>query len=168
MVICWERAELLVNLSHVVSWVRCGIWLNRFLIFAFFLPFLSQIHVINAIYISCNFMHGHSILTLCILENPKGILWQTGKSLGWNAATCGISSGPALFAKINTIFAKINTILMDWNAYLFENFYMWTLKIYNGQSHPYCTYLFGYSCCCNSCISYSRVNSLFKKSYIIV
>ena len=47
---CWERANLLallyamfswvLLLSHVVSLVRCGTWLYRFLIFAFFLTLL--------------------------------------------------------------------------------------------------------------------------------
>ena len=50
VVTCWERADLLallyvlscvLSLSHVVSWVRCGTWLYRFLIFAFFLTLLS-------------------------------------------------------------------------------------------------------------------------------
>ena len=31
-----------LSLSHVVSWVRCGTWLYRFLIFAFFLTFTNQ------------------------------------------------------------------------------------------------------------------------------
>ena len=30
-----------LSLSHVVSWVRCGIWLYRFLIFAAFLAFFN-------------------------------------------------------------------------------------------------------------------------------
>ena len=44
---CWERADLLaivgdgffvlLLLFHVVSWVSCGYWLYRFLIFASFL-----------------------------------------------------------------------------------------------------------------------------------
>ena len=47
VVSCWERANLLallyvtffvfLSLSHVVSWVRCGTWLYRFLIFALLL-----------------------------------------------------------------------------------------------------------------------------------
>ena len=44
---CWERIDLLalvcelrfLSLCHVVSWVRCGTWLYRFLIFATFLTF---------------------------------------------------------------------------------------------------------------------------------
>ena len=43
---CWEKADLLaltcdvklcLSLSHAVSWVRCGTWLHRFLIFVNFL-----------------------------------------------------------------------------------------------------------------------------------
>ena len=47
VVTCWERANLLallcvifvvfLSLSHVVSWIRCGTCLYRFLIFAFLL-----------------------------------------------------------------------------------------------------------------------------------
>ena len=44
VVTCWERGDLLLVmfiifllLSHVVSWVRCGNWLYRFLIFVVFL-----------------------------------------------------------------------------------------------------------------------------------
>ena len=47
MITCWEKADLLallyvmfnefLSLSHMVSWVMCGIGLYRFLIFAFFL-----------------------------------------------------------------------------------------------------------------------------------
>ena len=46
VVTCWELADFLplvgddyciLLLSHVVSWVRCGTWLYRFLIFAIFL-----------------------------------------------------------------------------------------------------------------------------------
>ena len=46
-VTCWEKANLLAlwhvmlscvfSFPNVVSWVRCGTWLYRFLIFAFFL-----------------------------------------------------------------------------------------------------------------------------------
>ena len=50
VVTCWERADLLalvgdvyciLLLSHVVSWVRCGTWLYRFLILAIFLTLIS-------------------------------------------------------------------------------------------------------------------------------
>ena len=50
MVTCWERANLLallyvlsscvLSLPNVMSWVRCGTWLFRLLIFAFFLTFI--------------------------------------------------------------------------------------------------------------------------------
>ena len=33
----WWVFFVFLSLSHVMSWVRCGIWLYRFLIFAFFL-----------------------------------------------------------------------------------------------------------------------------------
>ena len=41
VVTCWERTGLLallcvLSLSHMVSWVRCGTWLHRVLIFVFF------------------------------------------------------------------------------------------------------------------------------------
>ena len=48
---CWERADLLalvcdvksvLSLSHVVSWVRCGICLYRLLIFPAFLAFILR------------------------------------------------------------------------------------------------------------------------------
>ena len=55
---CWERADLLALVCGVfcefvtfplVSWVRCGTWLYRFLIFAPLLTFcLSKIHFHNA------------------------------------------------------------------------------------------------------------------------
>ena len=50
VVTCWERADLLALVCDVfcefvtfplVSWVRCGTWLYRFLIFAPLLTFLS-------------------------------------------------------------------------------------------------------------------------------
>ena len=34
-------------LSHVLSWVRCGAWLYRYLIFAFFLTFMMKSHLLN-------------------------------------------------------------------------------------------------------------------------
>ena len=34
-------------LSHVISWVRCGIWLYRFLIFVVFLTFTAALHKTN-------------------------------------------------------------------------------------------------------------------------
>ena len=42
VVTCWERADLVMSYCDVVtfpsvSWVRCGAWLYRFLIFALFL-----------------------------------------------------------------------------------------------------------------------------------
>ena len=52
--ICWERANLLALLlvlvmflvflsrSHVVSWIRCGALLYRFLIFAFLLTLQEE------------------------------------------------------------------------------------------------------------------------------
>ena len=51
VVTCWERADLLALVCGVfcefvtfplVSWVRCGTWLYRFLIFATLLLFLSS------------------------------------------------------------------------------------------------------------------------------
>ena len=47
-------------------------------------------------------------LTLCILETPKGVLWQAVQT----QIKCTIMvhlSGSALFAKIKTIFRDINT-----------------------------------------------------------
>ena len=44
VVTCWERADLLARVCDVslsVSWVRCGTWLYRFLIFAAFLTFID-------------------------------------------------------------------------------------------------------------------------------
>ena len=56
VVTCWERADLLALVCGVfcefitfplVSWVRCGTWLYRFLIFATLLPyFLFIVHII--------------------------------------------------------------------------------------------------------------------------
>ena len=61
VVTCWERADLLalvgdhvyciLLLSRVVSCVRCGTWLCRFLIFVIFLTFTSEIHVIWYIFV---------------------------------------------------------------------------------------------------------------------
>ena len=51
VVTCWERADLLALVSDVycifvtcplVSWVRCGTWLCRFLIFVYFLTLVYQ------------------------------------------------------------------------------------------------------------------------------
>ena len=59
VVTCWKRANLLallyvifscvLSLSHVVSWVRCGTWLYRFLICAFWLTFIKSDYVCNFI-----------------------------------------------------------------------------------------------------------------------
>ena len=55
VVTCWERADLLALVCGVycefvtfplVSWVRCGTWLYRFLIFA---PFLTLLYFSNDI-----------------------------------------------------------------------------------------------------------------------
>ena len=60
VVTCWERADLLALVCGVfcefvtfplVSWVRCGTWLYRFLIFAPLLTFL------DIIWISCDSLH---------------------------------------------------------------------------------------------------------------
>ena len=50
---CWEKVDLLDHLyvmfscvlspSHMVSWVRCGIWLYQVLIFSFFLTFYLNV-----------------------------------------------------------------------------------------------------------------------------
>ena len=54
VVTCWERADLLALVCGVfcefvtfplVSWVRCGTWLYRFLIFAPLLTFISYVHM---------------------------------------------------------------------------------------------------------------------------
>ena len=57
VVTCWERADLLalvcdvycvLILSHVVSWVRCGTWLYRFLIFAVFLTLFYAVILLDS------------------------------------------------------------------------------------------------------------------------
>ena len=57
IVTCWERADLLALVCGVycesvtfqlVSWVRCGTWLYRFLIFAPLLTFLTNPKEITA------------------------------------------------------------------------------------------------------------------------
>ena len=60
VVTCWERANLLallyvcfrvfLSLSHVVSWVSCGNWLYRFLIFSFLLTFLASRDLVMVIW----------------------------------------------------------------------------------------------------------------------
>ena len=52
VVTCWERADILAHFCDVycevvtfplVSWVRCGAWLYRFLIFVLFLTFIDTL-----------------------------------------------------------------------------------------------------------------------------
>ena len=52
---------VLMLLSHVVSWVRCGTWLYRFLIFAVFLTLLTLLQLIvgNGVPVAA-----HGIVTL--------------------------------------------------------------------------------------------------------
>ena len=55
VVTCWERADVLallymmfscvLSLFHIVSWVRCGIGLYRYRIFAFFLTLIILMFV---------------------------------------------------------------------------------------------------------------------------
>ena len=57
---------------------------------------------------------------------------------------CCISSGSALFQRLKyTLIRKV---------------YLWPLKTYNGQSHPYCSYLMG-----KSIFSESREKTLYKQ-----
>ena len=83
------------------------------------------------------------------------------RSPWWNTATCGISSGPALFAKINTIFAKINTILMDWSAYFLKISICDPLKYI--MDNPI---LIVFICLVTHVVAILVFHSLFKKSYI--
>ena len=59
LVTCWERADLLTLVCGVccefvtfplVSWVSCGIWLYRFLIFAPLLTFIKWIKITKHIF----------------------------------------------------------------------------------------------------------------------
>ena len=43
---CHVLLLVLLSLSHVVSWVRCGTWLYQFLIFALFLTFTNECYII--------------------------------------------------------------------------------------------------------------------------
>ena len=61
VVTCWERADPLVlvcdvlivklSLSPLVSWVRCGAWLYRFLIFVLFLTLINNILAHNSVHL---------------------------------------------------------------------------------------------------------------------
>ena len=69
MVTCWERADLLALVCGVycesvtfplVSWVSCGTWLYRFLIFA---PLLTLLFIVTPIVGVCNcFMFCYTLL----------------------------------------------------------------------------------------------------------
>ena len=50
----------------------------------------------------------------------------------WNAAWCSISSGSTLFARTKMIFRERKLI-----QFLFGNFNLWSLDIYNGPSQVY-------------------------------
>ena len=47
--------QLFLSLSHVVSWVRCGAWLYRFLIFAAFLTFIIVAYDISSTKVTYTF-----------------------------------------------------------------------------------------------------------------
>ena len=84
-----------LSLFHVVSWVRCGTWLYRFLIFATFYYFEDSFHLRKQCVAFCSILSGSSltakvlanrfrvvckwvkiILThLCLMEFPTFIDW---------------------------------------------------------------------------------------------
>ena len=72
-----------------------------------------------------------NLLTLCILETPKGGLWQqviTQKkcNIYYAAFHLGLH---CLLLKIKTTFRDINITSR------FRKFYLWPLNVHNGQSH---------------------------------
>ena len=94
VVTCWERADLLALVCGVfcefvtfplVSWVRCGTWLYRFLIFA---PLLTLAWV--TVYIKVATKIEFLSLNVTNRVDPNG-----------NAASFCISSGSSLFAKVS-------------------------------------------------------------------
>ena len=132
VVTCWERADLLALVCGVfcefvtfllVSWVRCGTWLYRFLIFAT----LLLCSVITANWLDSHFIwrknnkksKGKSKTKQKIRNRYNQVCrphhfeyFQTS-----TLANSGISSGYALFAKIKTVFH-------DRMASWFRNFYL--------------------------------------------
>ena len=75
-------------------------------------------------------------LTICILETPTGVLWQTVKT----QMKCHILRH---FIWFFTVYEdKIQSSGTDVHNNL-EVFTCDPLKIYNGQSHPHCIYLYG-------------------------
>ena len=70
VVTCWERADLLALVCGVfcefvtfplVSWVRCGTWLYRFLIFATLLT-LMIIYTMEVTFLKCQILMFFSVL----------------------------------------------------------------------------------------------------------
>ena len=82
VVTCWERADLLALVCGVfcefvtfplVSWVRCGTWLYRFLIFAPLLTFTNNRWEPSACWLVCKRIYGLcglSILKHCLSKLP--------------------------------------------------------------------------------------------------
>ena len=107
---CWPLGSglwcmiMFLSFSHVVSWVRCGTWMYRFLIFAAFLTLLVKLSI-NPVFLFPKIVF--------ILENSARP-W-------WNAVLCSISSGSSLFAKVSVhcyLECKEKTV-QTWTGTLF-------------------------------------------------
>ena len=130
VVTCWERADLLALVCGVyyefvtfplVSWVRCGTWLYRFLIFA---PLLTLNRTNAFISFSSILFHLFQIITcilLALLENSfniytkcpfNGTLSNTNTHMR-DATECINSIGYALFAAIKSIFSDQTDLEID-------------------------------------------------------
>ena len=69
---CIWSSLVVLSLTHVMSWLRCGSWLHRFLIFAF-------------------------LLTCCLLTESTEAIWKLSESKGINLSNDTPISSPSSF-----------------------------------------------------------------------
>ena len=116
VVTCWERADLLALVCGVfcefvtfplVSWVRCGTWLYRFLIFAPLLTFdimsrgRSIVHI-KGWHVTVSKLRFTSALEDC---SVLSFIIQCRPSL--NTWFCGIISESSLFIKVHRLTHRV-------------------------------------------------------------
>ena len=86
-------------LYHLVSWVRCGAWLYRYLIFAVFLTFTIILQYLILCFVVRSFMSilvlqsswwGRESWLLCLIRLPGVSWWLSGSSSRCHRVVCGL------------------------------------------------------------------------------
>ena len=123
VVTCWERADLLALVCSVccecvtfplVSWVRCGTWLYRFLIIA---PLLTFMWIVFVMYASC-----WCVLCCCVCS-----LWSpAGKGLtSWLSCLLCCVTFPNVFWSTSELRARF----ASWSCFTpFSKIFYWPFQ----------------------------------------